>query len=102
MGHKTWIKEIDDQALMPRVTWERSHSALQGSLAALFIADANGFIHARQKYLSISDLARARRSKNGLNGLLNHRIRQNHFQLGLGNKIHAVLPAPAYLGVALL
>src|ERR1022692_552595 len=75
---------------------------LQCSLAPLVIADANRFIHARQKNLPITDLARARRAQDGLHCFFHHRVRQNQLQLGLRDKVHAVLPAAVNLGVALL
>src|SRR3984885_11709926 len=75
---------------------------LQRSFAPLLIANADYFIHPRQKNLSIANLARSRRHQDGLHCLLHHPVRQHDLQLCLRNQIHTVFAAAVNFGVALL
>src|SRR5580704_2566151 len=82
----------------PRTQPPRSWLApLQCSLASLIISDANRLIYSRQKDFAVADLARARRSQDGLNRLLHQGIGQHHLNLGLGNQVHAVFAATVNL-----
>src|ERR1700761_2052423 len=83
-------------------SYARAFRRLKGRLAALVIADADGFVDARHKDLSVADVAGASGGENRLNHLLRRLIMDHKFDLHLGQKIDRVLTSSIELGVALL
>src|SRR5579871_463296 len=77
-------------------------AALQGSFAALVIADANGLIDAGKKNLAVANLPRARGSQNRLHRLIDQGVGQHHLELGFWNQIHAVLATAVDLSMTFL
>ena len=75
---------------------------LQSAFATLIVANADGFVDSREEDLSVTDLTGASRRHDSLYCSLDHLVRQNHFELDLGNQVNRVFPSSIELGVAFL
>ncbi|SRR6266568_1413937 len=75
---------------------------LQGVVAALFVADADGFVNSREKDFAVADFSCLGRMDNRFNNFINPLVAEHDLNLNLGKKINAVFAAPVELGVALL
>src|SRR5208337_4292358 len=85
----------------PRFPFSSFHFHLQGRIAPLVVADADGVVHVGQKNLSIANLPRLRSFKNGLDGLFGEVVRDYHFNLDLGKQVNRILISTVKLGVSL-
>src|SRR5208337_671923 len=93
---------LDHIPLLPLFLFSSFHFHLQGRVAPLVVPDANGVVDVRQKNLSVANLPRLRRFKNGLNRLFCEVVRNYHLNFDLGKQIHRVLITTVKFGVSLL
>src|SRR4051794_4794405 len=92
---------INEDAAIVKVTCPTA-PVLQSPFAAFVVSDANRLIDVGEENLSVSNFSRARCSQDRLHRLLNHRVGEHHFNLGLRNQIHAVFSPAVDLSMPLL
>lgn len=76
--------------------------ALKRDIPALIIADADGFVDARDEDLAVPDTARSGRSDDGLNGPFYHTVSHYQFQLDLWQQVNRVFPPSVKFSVTFL
>jgi hypothetical protein len=94
------VKALLDLQGFGRVVVREFH--LQGRIAPLVVSDADGVVNVRQENLSVANLPRLRRFKNGLNGLFGEVVRDYDLNFDLGKQINLILISTVKLGVSLL
>jgi len=75
---------------------------LESSLATFIVANPNSVIDTGEKNLAVADLAGASGICDCVHNLVYDFVREDEFQLYLGNQIHRVFPPTVELSVALL
>ena len=81
----TWRRGANSGRIdRPYIDQLTNAARLQRVLAALVVADANGFVDASDKDLSVADGAGACYRDDGIDGLIHHFIGNNGFQFDFG------------------
>ena len=75
---------------------------LNGLFTFLFGADANGFVHVRDEYFSVTDFPGLGRANDSGDGGLDPIIGQDHFDFYFGQEVHRIFASAIDFGVALL